>query len=147
MPVDLPAHDRDGLLIDLRGVPRLDRRKVRLARLVAGTCAPTMGFQEICGRAERIGGDLEISGALGEDILGHELGLADLAMHRAAGAGGENAAIDELQRRVELFREELRTTAVVGERRDRGEHVLIAALAAEAGLHAPDRNQRPGGTP
>src|SRR6185437_1553404 len=36
-----------------------------------------------------------------------------------------------------------RTAAIIGERCDRGEHVLIAALAAEARLHPPDRDQRP----
>ncbi len=38
---------------------------------------------------------------------------------------------------------EFRPPAVVGERGDRRQHVLIAALAAETGLHPPDRDQRP----
>ena len=58
-------------------------------------------------------------------------------------AGREHAAIDQLQRRIELLGEIFRAAAVVGKRRDRGQHVLVAALAAEAGLHAPDREQRP----
>jgi hypothetical protein len=64
-------------------------------------------------------------------------------MHRAALARRERAAIDQLQRRVEVFGEIGRAPAVIGERRDRGEHVLIAALAAEPGLHSPDGEQRP----
>ena len=55
----------------------------------------------------------------------------------------EHAAIDQLQRRIELVGEIFRAAAVIGERCDRREHVLVAALAAEAGLHAPDRDQRP----
>src|SRR5207237_1406 len=44
--VDLAAHQRDRLLIDAGRIPGLDRRKVRLARLVAGARAPAMGLQE-----------------------------------------------------------------------------------------------------
>src|SRR5438477_9070683 len=53
--VDLAAHQRDRLLVDLRGVPFLDRGKIRLARLVAGTGAPAMRFQKIRGGGERVG--------------------------------------------------------------------------------------------
>src|SRR6476646_2344310 len=40
--VDLTAHDRDGLLIDACGIPRLDRCKIGLTRLVACARAPAM---------------------------------------------------------------------------------------------------------
>src|ERR1700748_2761827 len=40
--VDLAAHDGDGLLIDLRRIPGLDRREIRLARLITGAGAPAM---------------------------------------------------------------------------------------------------------
>src|ERR1700722_14981834 len=141
--VDLAAHQRDGLLVDLRGIPGLDGREIGLARLVSGTGTPAMGFEEIRGRAERIGGDLEIAGAVGQDVLGQKLRLADLAMHRAARVAREHAAIDQLQRRVKLVGEIIRPPAVIGERSDRGEHVLVAALAAKTSLHSPDREQRP----
>ena len=65
-------------------------------------------------------------------------------MHRAALTCGHRAAIDQLQRGVKLVGEIFRPTAIVSQRCDRGEHVLVAALAAEGALHAPDRNQRPG---
>src|ERR1700722_17843501 len=47
--VDLPTHDRDRLLIDLRRVPGLDRREIRFARLITGAGPPAMGFEEIRG--------------------------------------------------------------------------------------------------
>src|SRR5215207_4082946 len=95
--VDLPAHQRDRFLIDACGIPGLDGGEVRLARLVARARAPAMGFQKVRGRGQRIGGVFEIAGAVGQNGFWHELGLADLAVHRAALAGGECAAIDQLQ--------------------------------------------------
>src|SRR5450432_1281951 len=75
-PIDLPAHERDGLLIDRGGVPGLDGCKVRFSRLVARAGAPAMGLQQICRRTERVGSSVKIAGAVGQDVLGHELGLA-----------------------------------------------------------------------
>src|SRR6201986_3517099 len=72
--VDLPAHQRDRLLIDFRGVPGLDRGKVRLTGLVAGAGAPAMGFEEIRGRGQGARGRLEIADTVGRDVLGQELG-------------------------------------------------------------------------
>src|ERR1700677_4751061 len=86
--VDLASHQRDRLLIDLSGVPFLDRCKVRLARLVAGAGAPAMGLQVIRGRGQCAGGAFEIADAVFQHRLGQELRLADLAMHRAALAAG-----------------------------------------------------------
>src|SRR5580692_3948240 len=51
--VDLAAHDRDRLLINLGRIPGLDRREIRLARLIPGASAPAMRFQEIRGRSQR----------------------------------------------------------------------------------------------
>src|SRR5205823_207816 len=72
-----------------------------------------------------------------------KLRLADLAVHRAARRGREDAAIDQLQRRIELVGEILRAPAIIRKRRDGGERVLVSALTAERGLHAPDGDQRP----
>src|SRR5205823_8024344 len=46
-------------------------------------------------------------------------------------------------RGVELVRKILRPPAIVGERCNRREHVLISALSAKSRLHSPDRDQRP----
>ena len=101
-----------------------------------------MRFQEIRGRSERVGRNLEIAGAVGQDVLGQKLRLADFAVHGAARAWRKRAAIDQLQRRIKLFGEIVGTPTVVGERRNRGEHVLVAALASETCLHAPDGDER-----
>jgi hypothetical protein len=45
--VDLPAHQGDRLLIDRSGVPALDRGKIRLPYLIAGTRAPAVAFEEV----------------------------------------------------------------------------------------------------
>ena len=58
-------------------------------------------------------------------------------------AGDSTPAIDQLQRRVKVLGEIGRPPAVIGQRRDRREHVLVAALAAKTRLHPPDREQRP----
>jgi len=65
-------------------VPRVV--EVRLSRLVAGTGAPPVCLEEVCRRTDCVGGDVEIAGAVGQDVLWHELRLADLAAHGAAGA-------------------------------------------------------------
>src|SRR4051812_3163841 len=140
--VDLLAHQRDGFLIHACGIPGLDGGKVRLAGLVARAGAPAMGFQEVRGRGQRVGRVFEIAGAVSQNGFWHELRLADFAMHRAALVRRERAAIDQLQRRVKMLGEIFRAPAVIGERRDRRQHVLVAALAAEPGLHPPDREQR-----
>jgi hypothetical protein len=69
---------------------------------------------------------------------------ARLTVHGSARAGRQHASIDQLQCRVELLGKELGTAAVVGERCNRRQHVLVAALAAEACLHSPDRDRRTG---
>src|SRR6516165_4486477 len=51
--------------------------------------------------------------------------------------------MDQLQSCIKLVREIFRSAAVVSERRDGRQHVLIAALTSETRLHAPYRNQRP----
>src|SRR4051794_20240856 len=66
--VDLAPHQRDRPLIDRRGIPGLDRSEIRLARLVARAGAPAMGAQEGCRRVQRIGGDVEIAGAVRKDV-------------------------------------------------------------------------------
>ena len=86
--IDLATNQRDGLLIDGSGVPGLDRPEIGLAGLIAGARAPAMGSEEIGRRGERVGGDVEIAaGAVVQDALGQELGLADLAVHGAPRAG------------------------------------------------------------
>src|SRR6185437_14394979 len=62
--VNLAAHQRKRVLIDGRGIPRLDRCEVRLARLVTGAGSPAMGPQEVRGRTERAGGVVEVAGAV-----------------------------------------------------------------------------------
>jgi hypothetical protein len=63
-------------------------------------------------------------------------------MHGAARGRRQRAAIDQLQRRVKVLGKIGRPPAVVSQRRDRREHVLIAALAAKARLHSPDGDER-----
>ena len=70
--------------------------------------------------------------------------MADLAMHGPARRGAEPAAIDELERGDKLLGEIGRPAAVIGERRHGRERVLIAGDVAEARLHAPDGQERPG---
>jgi hypothetical protein len=112
--IDLPAHECDGLLIDRGGIPCLDGCKVRFSGLVARAGAPAMGLQQICRRTKRVGSSVKIAGAVGQDVLGHELGLAYLTVHGSARAGRQHATIDQLQCRVELLGKELGTAAVVG---------------------------------
>src|SRR4051794_225442 len=68
--VDLAPHQRDGALIDRSRIPCLDRREIGLARLIAGAGAPAMGLEEDRRRIQRIGGVIEIAGAIGQDVLG-----------------------------------------------------------------------------
>src|ERR1700741_3221337 len=89
--LDLPAHQRNRLLVDARGIPGLDGRKIRFARLIAGAGLPAMRAQEVRGRVQRVRRVLEIAGAVRQNRLGHELRLADLAMHGAALARREHA--------------------------------------------------------
>src|SRR5260370_4922656 len=84
--VDLPADDRDGPLIDRSGIPCLDRCKIGFAGLVSGARAPAMALEELCRRAQRAARRVETSGAVGQDVLRQELGMAALARHGAAGA-------------------------------------------------------------
>src|SRR5690242_556282 len=94
--IDLPAHQRERLLIDFGGIPFLDGREIRLARLIAGAGAPAMRAQEVRGRRQCAGCALEIADAISEDVLRQELRLADLAMHRAALCRRKRTAVDQL---------------------------------------------------
>src|SRR5436305_2130578 len=141
--VDLTAHECDGALIDRGGIPGLDGCEVGFSRLVPSAGAPAVRLEEIRRRTKRVGSIFEIAGAVLQDGLGQKLGLADFAVHRAARARREHAAIDQFQRGVELVRKILRPPAIVGERCNRREHVLISALSAKSRLHSPDRDQRP----
>src|SRR5262245_40764289 len=150
-PVDALANDGDGLLIDAGRVPALDRGKVRLARLVARAPDPAMAFEEIGGRGQRVGLGVEVDDAVAVAIDGvkqhalrQELGLADLAMHGATCRAAEDAAIDELERRIKLVGEVFGPAAVIGEGGDRGNRRLVAHEAAEAGLHSPDGDEGAG---
>src|SRR5260370_39191322 len=78
--VDLTAHERDGALIDLRGIPRLDGCEVGLSRLVSCPSAPAVRPQKICGRVQRIGRDVEVAGAIGQAVLRQKLRLTAFAM-------------------------------------------------------------------
>ena len=124
-------------------IPGLDRREIRLAWLIAGASLPAMGFQEIGGRGQCARRAFKIADAIFQHRLGQKLRLADLAMHRAALTSAQRATVDQFQRSIKLVCEIIRPPAIVSERCDGGEHVLIAALAAEGALHAPDRNQWP----
>src|SRR5438093_12848067 len=104
LSIDAFADDGNRLLIDACGVPPLNRRKIRLARLIAGAAHPAVALQEIGGGGKRIGLRVEIHatvafsvGAVEQDVLRQELRLSDLAMHRSARPGAERAAIDESQ--------------------------------------------------
>src|SRR5690349_9536969 len=66
-------------------------------------------------------------------------------MHGAARLRRDRAAVDELQRRVELLGEVFRTAAIIGEGGDGGDGVLVAGDRAEGRLHAPNGDERPGG--
>src|SRR3982074_3924034 len=91
--VDLTAHLRDGLLIDARGIPGLDGGEVGLSRLVSGARAPAVRLEKIRGRVQRVGRDVEIAGAVGQDVLRHKLRLADFAVQGAARGRRKRAAI------------------------------------------------------
>src|SRR3977135_2419342 len=71
--VDLTTHKRDGALIDLSGIPCLDGCEIGLARLVSRAGTPAVGFEEICRRVKRVGGDVEVAGAVGQYVLRQEL--------------------------------------------------------------------------
>src|SRR5215217_5105208 len=142
--VDLLADDGDRALINRGRVPGLDGAEVRLPGLVPAAGAPAMALEEVRRRHQRRAGVVETAaGAVVQDALRQELRVADLAVHRAARARRQDAAIDQRQRRVELVGEIGAAPAVIGEGRNRREDVLVAALGAEGGLHAPDREQRP----
>src|SRR3981081_4102853 len=81
-------------------------------------------------------------GAVGQHILWHNSRVADFAVHGAARTWRKGPPIDQLQGRIELLCEILRPPTVIGERRNRREHVLISTLASKAGLHAPDGDER-----
>src|SRR6266436_7251832 len=82
--VDLTAHERDGALIDLSGIPGLDGCEVGLPRLVSCPRAPAVRLQKTRRRVQRVGRDVEIAGAVGQDVFRQKLRLADFAVHGAA---------------------------------------------------------------
>jgi hypothetical protein len=94
-------------LIDLSRVPGLDDREIGFARLVARAGLPAVGLKEIRRRAKRVGGDVEIAGAVSQDVLRQELRLADFAVHGAARAGRQHTTIDQLQSGIELLGENI----------------------------------------
>ena len=67
--------------------------------------------------------------------------MTDLAVHRAAGGGIENATINELQRRIKVVGEVLGSAAVIGKGSDCRKGVLVAQESAKACLHPPDGDQ------
>src|SRR3954452_3782244 len=119
-PVNLSANMGDGLLIHRSSIPSLKCNEIGLPGLIARAGAPAMRLEEICRRGQRISGNVEISSAVIQNALWHELGLTDFTMHRAARAGGEDSALRQFQRGVELVGEKFRSPTVVGERRDGG---------------------------
>src|SRR5690606_23812434 len=150
-PVDGLAHDGDGALVDLRGIPALDRAVVRFARLIACTAPPAVADEEVRGRMQRVRlvaqvemGAARTADAILQDVCRHELGLADFTMHRAYRLRAEVALIDELESGIELAGEVFGTAAVIGQRCDSRQRVLLAEIGAEAGFHAPDGDQRAG---
>src|SRR5690606_23431264 len=107
--VDGLAHDGDGALVDLCGIPALDRAIVRFARLIACAALPAVADEEVRGRMERVRlvaqvemGAARTADTVFQDVCRHELGLADFAMHRAYGLRAEVALIDELESGIEL---------------------------------------------
>ena len=103
--------------------------------------------QEVGGRIKHVGlGVDQVAAAVAvavdgeaQVVLGEELRLADFAGPGAAQLLGLHvAAVDDGQRREQLFGEEGRAAAVIGQRRQRVEDVHRAGIGAEAGLHAPD---------
>src|SRR5262245_14209010 len=69
--VDLPAHERDRLLIDRGGIPSLDRREIGFAGLVPCARAPAVALEEVCRRGQCGVHIVEASaGAVIEDALG-----------------------------------------------------------------------------
>src|SRR5215207_2739969 len=114
--VDLLADDGDRALVDGGGIPGLDGAEIRLARLVSAAGAPAMALEEIRRRHQRRARIVEAAaGAVVQNALRQELRVADLAVHRAARARRQDAAIDQRQRRVELVGEIGAAPAVIGE--------------------------------
>src|SRR5437764_12093984 len=142
--INLPPHLGDRLLVHRRGVPGLDRGVIRLARLIARAGLPAVAFEESRRRSERIRGHVEIAGAVRQNVLRQKLRLADFAVHGAARAGREHAAIDQLQRRIELVGEVFGAPAFVGERGNGGEHVLVYMLANVTLIYPPYSTARSG---
>ncbi len=82
--IDLPAHQRNGLLIDLGGIPFLDRREIRLHPADSRRRRASRALSGNSRSRTTHPGALEIADAIGQDVLRQKLRLADLAMHRAA---------------------------------------------------------------
>src|SRR6266702_7260903 len=144
LSIDLLANKRDGALIDRSSIPCLDGCKIGFAGLVSCARAPAVALEEICRRGQRASRRVEASaGAVAQDVLGQELGMADLTVHGAACARREDSAIDQRQSCVELLGEIGRAAAVVSESWDSRQSVLIPARSPEARLHSPYGQQRP----
>ena len=70
----------------------------------------------------------------------HHLGLAELARPGADHfLGAQVAALDQAQRVEQMAAEHLRAAAVVGERRQRLDRLVLALAAAEIALESPER--------
>src|SRR6516165_7396302 len=136
--INLSANKCYGALITRSRIPCLDGRELGFPRLVSCTGAPAMSLKEICCGGQCIGRDVQISGAVVQDVLGQELCLADFTVHRAPRACREYAAIDQRQRCVKLVSKIRRPTTIVGESSHGRQSVLIAALASEGRLHTPN---------
>ena len=69
--------------------------------------------------------------------------MADFAMHGADRAA-VNARVDQLQRPDGMRVKEVRAAAIIGQRHDGRNGILLAHGGAEAGFHAPDGQQDAG---
>ena len=77
-----------------------------------------------------------------EIVGGGELQAAELAGPVADHAvDGLVAALDDAQRVEQLLAEEIRTPAVIGERRQRAEDLVVAEIGAEVALQAPEGDE------
>src|SRR5262249_39491752 len=142
-PIDLPAHDRDRPLIDLRGIPFLDRRKIRLARLVAGAGAPAMRAQAIRGRGQGAGGAFAVAAAIAQIVLGQHLPAPAPPIPGPGPRAARRACITKFTRGERLRGEISRPPEAIGGRCDGGEFFLVPVWPPEAAPPPPDRDRGP----
>ena len=134
-----------------REVGLLPRQVLRDAHLLdPGLAAlPAEMLQIVCGRGEHVGHALDqvappvaviVDGAA-VILRRHHLGLAELARPRADHLlRTQVAALDHAQCVEQARAEQLRPAAVIGERRQRRQHVLLAGAGAEVAFQAPERD-------